>query len=452
MKTTGTNKPAAARRRHKSSLSNKDPLTQLSTRNQFNKRLQTMVTNARQTPFSLILLGLDRFRDINHIFGPKNGDVLLAAVARRFAAAVEVASFKAALGGDEFAAIISAVNERAITTICEGILRGLDPPFVIDKVPVDISGSIGVAMYPAHGVDADSILQRANIALEYTKQFGRGFSFYDAATDPYTELKRAYVGGLRNAIEQGHIALSYQPKVALGSGKIIGVEALVQWRHPELGVVPASQFVPAAERTGLIHALSRWILRAAVAQCKDWCDSGFEVPVAVNLSPRNFHDRHLPGYIDHLLTAHDLAPQLIEIEITESAILTDVSHVSQALETLSGKGIRIFIDDFGTGYSSLGHVKNLPIAGVKIDQTFVRHVMADENDAAIVRSIVDLGHRLGLQVIAEGAESQAICDKLADLGCDAVQGYFMSPPLSGADLKKWATGPLHSKRERSPGI
>jgi diguanylate cyclase (GGDEF)-like protein len=265
MKTTGTNKPAAARRRHKLSRSNKDPLIQLSTRNQFNERLQTMVKNARRTPFSLILLGLDRFRDINHnhFFRPKNGDVLLAAVARRFAAAVDVASFKAALGGDEFAATISAVNERGIKTICEGILRGLDPPFVIDKVPVDISASIGVAMCPAHGVDADSILQRANIALEYTKQFGRGFSFYDAATDPYTELKRAYVGGLRNAIEQGHIALSYQPKVALGSGKIIGVEALVQWHHPELGVVPASQFVPVAERTGLIHALSRWILRAS---------------------------------------------------------------------------------------------------------------------------------------------------------------------------------------------
>ncbi len=445
MKTTGRNRRAAAQRHRKLTRFDCDPLTHLPTRDRFHERLQVAVKKARRTPFALIVLGLDRFRDINHIFGPKNGDLLLGQVARRFADAVGVADFKARLGGDEFAAIVSAAGEPAIKKLCERIFRALEPPVIIDQVPVDLSASIGVALCPADSVDADVIFQRANIALEYTKQFGRGFSIYDAATDPYTELRRAYVGGLRNAIEQDHIALCYQPKIELSSGKTIGVEALVQWQHPELGVVPASQFVPVAERTGLIHALSRWILQSAVAQCNAWHRVGIDVPVAVNLSPRNFHDRHLPGYIDHLLTTHGVAPDLVEIEITESAILTDAPHASQALEKISRKGMRIFIDDFGTGYSSLSHIKNLPIAGVKIDQTFVRQVTADKNDAAIVRSIIDLGRRLGLQVIAEGVESQAVCDKLARLGCDAVQGYFLSPPRLADDLKEWLTGPAQLK-------
>jgi EAL domain-containing protein (putative c-di-GMP-specific phosphodiesterase class I) len=281
------------------------------------------------------------------------------------------------------------------------------------------------------------LFQHANIALEYTKQFGRGYSVYNEANDPYTQLKRAYVGGLRNAIEQNQITLYYQPKVDLRTGRTRGVEALVHWNHPVHGTVPAQQFVPVAERTGLIHALSRWVLRSAIAQCDVWRRLGREMPVAVNLSPRNFHDDQLPDYIDRLLERHKLPAKLLEIEITEGVILTDAHHISKALHDLSRKGVRIFIDDFGTGYSSLGHLKRLPIAGVKIDRIFISQLTSHAHDAAIVRSIIDLGHRLSLEVIAEGVETRGIWQKLATLNCDAAQGYLMCPPRPAADLDDW---------------
>jgi EAL domain-containing protein (putative c-di-GMP-specific phosphodiesterase class I) len=238
-------------------------------------------------------------------------------------------------------------------------------------------------------------------------------------------------------IEQNQIALRYQPKVDLRSGYTRGVEALVHWNHPLHGIVPAHQFVPVAERTGLIHALSRWVLRTAIAQCDAWRRVGLEIPVAVNLSPRNFHDEQLPGYIERLQQRHKLPAKLIEIEITESVILTDAQHISSALHDLSRKGMRIFIDDFGTGYSSLGHLKKLPVTGVKIDRMFISQVTSHAHDAAIVRSIIDLGHRLGVEVIAEGVETQKIWQKLVSLDCDAAQGYLMCPPRPAADLNDW---------------
>jgi len=414
-----------------------DLLTELPNRRRFTEHLHQAVAKGQRMPFGLIVLGLDRFRDINHILGPKSGDLLLNQVARRFDQAIDNATTKARIGGDEFAAILGTAGESEIDAICNAILRALDAPFVIEQLPIDLSASIGVALCPKHGADADLLFQHANIALEYTKQFGRGYSVYNEANDPYTQLKRAYVGGLRNAIEQNQITLYYQPKVDLRTGGTRGVEALVHWNHPVHGTVLAQQFVPVAERTGLIHSLSRWVLRSAIEQCDVWRRLGREMPVAVNLSPRNFHDDQLPDYIDGLLERHRLPAKLLEIEITESVILTDGRHISKALYDLSRKGVRIFIDDFGTGYSSLGHLKRLPVTGVKIDRIFISQLTSHAPDAAIVRSIIDLGHRLGLEVIAEGVETRGIWQKLASLNCDAAQGYLMCPPRPAADLDDW---------------
>lgn len=397
-----------------------------------------------------MVLGLDRFRDINHILGPKSADKLLKQVARRFRGSLAKSFVKAWLGGDEFAAIIPIVNEAKLKMICGKLLSSLDAPFVVDRVPVDLSASVGIALCPAHSDDADLLFQRANIALENTKQFGRGYSIFDPANDPYTQLKQAYVSGLRHAIEQDQIVLHYQPKISLSSGRAIGVEALVQWHHPQQGLMPAYQFVPVAERTGLIHALSRWVLRTAIAQCSQWKRAGLNIPVAVNLSPRNFHDHLLPEYIDHLLVMHQLPARWLEIEITESVILTEGILVSKAIEHLHRRGMKIYIDDFGTGYSSLGHLKKLPIAGIKIDQTFINHLSTDQHDLAIVRSTIELGHRLGMQVIAEGVETKEVWDRLAILGCDIAQGFYMGRPMSAADLDHWlANSPWKMKKGRA---
>jgi diguanylate cyclase (GGDEF)-like protein len=409
----------------------------LLTRDAFYRRIEGACLQAKSLPFSVIVLGLDRFRDINHILGPKSADKLLKQVARRFQRALAKPLVKAWLGSDEFGAIIPIVNEAKLKTSCGKLLSALDTPFVVDRVPVDLSASVGIALCPAHSKDADLLFQRANIALENTKQFGRGYSIFDPANDPYTQLKLAYVSGLRHAIEQDQIVLHYQPKISMNTGRAIGVEALVQWHHPRQGLMPANQFVPVAERTGLIHALSRWVLRMAIAQCSEWKRTGLTIPVAVNLSPRNFHDHLLPAYIDQLLSTHQLPARLLEIEITESVILTEDLLVSKAIEHLHRRGMKVYIDDFGTGYSSLGHLKKLPIAGIKIDQTFINHLSTNHHDLAIVRSTIELGHRLGMQVIAEGVETKEVWERLATLGCDIAQGFYMGRPMSPADLDQW---------------
>ncbi|MSP41218.1 MAG: bifunctional diguanylate cyclase/phosphodiesterase [Deltaproteobacteria bacterium] len=410
-------------------------------RQSFNQELEHAIQTPDCAPFALIILGLDRFRDINHILGPNKGDALLKQLAKRFHKAIGASSIKAHLGGDEFAALLPALGKPQLDDICRRILRTVDSPFVIDGVPIDLAASIGVALYPAHSDNANLLFQRATIALENTKQHSRGFSIYDSSSDPYTELKQAYVSGLRSAIEQNQLALFYQPKVDLRTGKMLGVEALAQWHHPQHGLLPAYQFVPVAERTGLIHALSRWVLREAIAQCRLWHRVGFHIPVAVNLSPRNFNDDSLPDYIDGLLKEYDLPADLLEIEITENVILNEDLNVSKALEHLSSRGMRIYIDDFGTGYSSFGNLKKLPITGIKIDRTFISQMTTNDHDQAIVRSIIDLGQRLALQVIAEGVETQEMWDRLASLGCDVAQGFHMARPMAATDIGGWY---LHS--------
>lgn len=413
-----------------------DPMTDLPNRSLFLEHLQEATQAGQANPFALIILGLDRFRDINHILGPESGDQLIQQVAQRFDRSIDKSLIKARLGDDEFAVLVT-LESVPLNDLCNAILEALNTPFVINDAPVDLSASIGVAQCPEHGLDANLLFQRATIALEYTKQFGCGSSTYDPANDPYTRLKQAYVGGLRSAIEKDQIALYYQPKVDISTGRTQGVEALVHWNHPSHGLLPAYQFIPVAERTGLIHALSRWVLRTSIAQCAAWRDLGLEIPVAVNLSPRNFHDPKLLDYIDQLLGEYDLSPTLLEVEITENVILTDAPHVSKAIEDLAQNGIRIFIDDFGTGYSSLGHLKKLPVAGVKIDRMFVSQIDEHEHDAAIVKSTIELGHRMGLQVVAEGVETRKVWKTLASLGCDTAQGFFMSPPRSPSYLNDW---------------
>jgi diguanylate cyclase len=420
-------------------LAEYDPLTSLPNRNLFQRHLQKTIQIARRenSHFALLVMGLDRFREINHTLGSQSGDSLLREVARRFEKVTDRSLIRARVGGDEFAAAFSATTKRNIETICATVLKTLASPFIIQNIPIDLSASIGVAVYPQHGAEANLIFQRANIALDLAKQSGRDYVIYEPANDPYGQKKLAYLGSLRYAIEQEQLALHYQPKIDLRTRRTRGVEALVRWHHPQIGLIPPYHFIALAERTGLIHALTRWVLKAALDRCCVWRQAGLEVPVAVNLSPRDFHDRQLSKYIAGLLKARGLPPEYLELEITENIIMADAVHVSQILNRLSEMGIRSYIDDFGTGYSSLGLLKKLPVAGVKIDKSFVSQMTVDENDAIIVRSTIDLGHNLGLDVIAEGVESPEIWNRLAELGCDAAQGYYMSRPKPPEELDRW---------------
>jgi diguanylate cyclase (GGDEF)-like protein len=420
-------------------LANYDPLTSLPNRDLFQRHLQNIIQIARRenSDFALLVMGLDRFREINHTLGSQSGDALLREVARRFENVSDRCLIRARVGGDEFAVAFSGATKRNIETVCATVLNTLASPFVVQDIPIDLSASIGVAVYPQHGTEANFIFQRANIALDLAKQSGRGYVVYEPANDPYGQRKLAYLGSLRHAIEQEQLVLHYQPKIDLKTRRARGVEALVRWHHPQIGLIPPYYFIALAERTGLIHALTRWVLKAALDRCCIWRQADLEVPVAVNLSPRDFHDRNLPKYISGLLKERGLPPQYLELEITENVIMADALHVSQILNRLSEMGIQAYIDDFGTGYSSLGLLKKLPVAGIKIDKSFVSQMTLDDNDAIIVRSTIDLGHNLGLEVIAEGVESPEIWNRLAKLGCNLAQGYYMSRPKPAEELDRW---------------
>jgi diguanylate cyclase (GGDEF)-like protein len=433
-------------------LSEYDPLTSLPNRNLFQRHLQktTQIARRDNSHFALLVMGLDRFREINHALGSQSGDSLLREVARRFENVTDRCLIRARIGDDEFAAAFAGATKRNIETVCASVLKMLASPFVIQDLPIDLSASIGVALWPEHGKDANLILQRANIALDLAKQSGSGYAVYEPATDPYGQRKLAYLGSLRHAIEQEQLVLHYQPEIDLRTRRARGVEALVRWHHPQIGLIPPYYFISLAEQTGLIHALTRWVLKAALDRCYAWRQAGLQVPVAVNLSPRDFHDRQLPKHITGLLKERGLPPECLELEITENVIMANAVHVSQSLNRLSAMGIRAYIDDFGTGYSSLGLLKKLPVAGIKIDKSFVSHMTVDENDAIIVRSTIDLGHNLGMKVIAEGVESPDIWNRLAKLGCDVAQGYYMSRPKPAEELDRWfADSPWGIKDSRN---
>jgi EAL domain-containing protein (putative c-di-GMP-specific phosphodiesterase class I) len=272
------------------------------------------------------------------------------------------------------------------------------------------------------------------VAMYTAKRSNRGYAMYSPEFDQHSPERLAVVGDLRRAIDNDELALVYQPKVSLESGRCIGAEALIRWHHPQRGMVPPDQFIPLAEQTGLIQPLSRWVLSTALRQARAWHDAGVDIPIAVNLSMRDLHDPELPDTVAELLAKWDVAPTRLMVEITENGLMADPARALQTVIGLRTMGIRIAIDDFGTGYSSLAYLKRLPVDELKIDRSFVRELAADQDDLAIVRSTISLGHDLGLRIVAEGVEDAATLDLLAELGCDVGQGYHISRPVSPQQL------------------
>ncbi len=359
-------------------------------------------------------------------------------VAQRLAGLLRKSDTIARLGGDEFAILLPKVSGPDwAECIADRCLAILVEPFEIDDLSLEIGASIGIALYPDHANEASRLMQCADVAMYLAKQKPENIAHYDAELDHHTVRNLTMKGDLRHAIDQNGLDIHYQPKIDIASGMIVGAEALLRWEHPTYGFQNPEEFVALAEKTGLIRPLTKWVLERGFAQQAAWRDQGLDLNLAVNLSTRNLHDQDLPELIDGLLEKWNLDRARITLEITEGAIMLDPDRALETVKALDALNVRLSIDDFGTEYSSLSYLKRLPVDELKIDKSFVIHMIEDESDAVIVRATVDLAHNLGLKVVAEGIEEQAHLDHLEDEMCDTGQGYFISRPMPSADFPAW---------------
>jgi len=416
-----------------------DELTGLPNRTLFQDRLEQAIKIAQRagSSFAIVLMDIDRFKEVNDTLGHNAGDLVLIEVGRRLKDTVRIADTVARLGGDEYVIILESLSEQYIESVAEKIRKALDRPFVLDGEVVDISASLGVARFPDHGSDAVTLIRRADMAMYAAKHEHSGFAIYSEAHEHSSRTDLAFKSELRQAIDQNELILYYQPKIDRLTGKVMGIEALVRWQHPKRGFLPPDQFITAAEQTGLMGPLTRWVLTKALTECAQLHQAGIFIGVAVNLSARNLHDRQLPSEIANLLSSTRVDPAYLVLEITETAVMDDPVFALEILDQLDKMGVTLAIDDFGTGYSSLAYLSKLPVDEIKIDKSFVIDMMNDTQASVIVRSIIDLGHNLGLKVVAEGVETQQIWDTLTQWGCDIAQGYYMSRPLPRDQLMHW---------------
>ncbi len=421
-----------------------DTLTGLPNRNLFKDRLDQALSRSTRSGHhtGLLFLDLDRFKEVNDALGHRQGDELIKLIAHRLVSAVRDADSVARLGGDEFAIIVPDVsNSSTLVVVAERFTELLREPFEINDITVNVEASIGVALYPDHGEDADTLMQHADIAMYAAKDGGLDYAFYSAESDSNSPVKLALAGELRRALDNDdELVMYYHPLVDLHTGDVTGVEALIRWNHPTRGFVYPDDFIPLAEQSGLIRPLTLKALDLSLAQCRRWHDQGLDLRVAVNLSARNLREPDLPDRVAALLRRHGVPASHLELEVTESGLLSDPDYANTLLCRLSALGIHLALDDFGTGYSSLSYLKNLPVNQLKIDRSFVNNMSEDATDAMIVRSVIDLAHNLGLNVTAEGVETLNQLDHLANLSCDTIQGYHLTKPLPADEIASWVNG------------
>lgn len=412
-----------------------DSLTELPNRTLLHDRLAHALALAQRggDRLALLFLDLDGFKHVNDTFGHHVGDAALREIARRLGATVRAADTVARLGGDEFAIVVPGADEGRAKELAARVLRALEQPFAVQQQDIVVGGSVGIALYPEHGADADELLRHADLAMYSAKTALASFAVYERAHEEDGSERFTLLAELGAGIERDELALLYQPVVGLRSLEVLGVEALVRWRHPSRGLLAPSEFVPLAERTGRIRALSAWVLDAALRQSHEWRSRGLALQVAVNLSMRNVLDAQLAAMVAELLAKWDVPPATLTLEITESALVADAERAAETVARLRALGVRVSIDDFGSGYSSIGYLRQLHADEVKIDRAFI----VEERDDAVVRATVDLAHALGLRVVAEGVEDERALGRLRALGVDSVQGYYVSPPLEAAKLERW---------------
>ncbi|WP_143087183.1 putative bifunctional diguanylate cyclase/phosphodiesterase [Geodermatophilus ruber] len=392
-----------------------------------------------ERPAALLLIDLAEFKTINDTLGHLAGDKLLTQIAATLRGLVRAADLVARLGGDEFAVLLTDLPDAAAAQLrAEQLLAALrTATFELEGITLPVDASIGVVLAPRHGEHYLELLQRADVAMYEAKRGHKGTMLYDENRDGHTVDRLQLVGELRRALDRGEFVLHYQPKMALPDRSIYGVEALARWQHPSRGLLPPGEFLPLLESSGLIQPFSKWVVRTAARQAAAWREAGMPLKVAVNLSTRSLLSPALPATVLSIVSGADLPPSLLELEITETALMTNPDLAARVLAQLRARGVEVSIDDFGAGYTSLAFLRVLPITALKIDRSLVSGMLENACDRAVTEAVVDLGHRLGLRVIAEGVETEQLLDALADLGCDRAQGYAIARPMPPAELERW---------------
>lgn len=429
-----------------------DALTKLPNRAYFQIRLTEALDNARRAGWLVAVhfLDLDHFKDVNDTLGHPAGDDLLKQVSARLLACVRTTDTVARLGGDEFAIIQSNVNhQHGITVLAERVVASIAEPFTLDREQVFTGTSIGITVFPHDDTDPDQLLKNADLALFRAKQEGRSnYRLFDPVMNEEIHARKALEQDIRQALEQGDFFLNYQPQINIASGRITGVEALVRWKHPERGMVSPAEFIPVAEQARLINRLTDGVLREACEQARAWHDKGIPaITMSVNLSPADFKRQDIISTVTSILDASGWPPKYLEFEITEGMVMSGVESVIATLNELHEIGVGLAIDDFGTGFSSMNYLKQFPLDRLKIDQSFVRDVLTSEEDASITKAIIQLGHSLGLKVIAEGVESEQQLAFLREWGCDEAQGYYFSRPIPPEELAEMLQAEMAESQE-----
>ena len=421
-----------------------DTLTDLPNRESLHQSASYAIMEAslQQKKIAVLLLDLNRFKDVNDTLGHRIGDVLLRQVATRLAAVLENQEAQLyRLGGDEFAVMLKNIDdpERA-SELAQQLNSSVQQPIEVEAMQLEMGASIGIALFPEHGENSHALLRCADVAMYYSKTHGQAHAFYDVNFDSHSTQRLVMLADLNMALRENHLLLHYQPRIDLQKGVCTGCEALLRWHHPQHGMVPPGDFIPLAEMTEIIHPLSLWVFRTALQQVRSWMNQGYEIPVAINLSARNLVDVRFPEQLRELLREFSVPNHLLEIEITESALITDPQRAMQVVRTFHDLGIHLAIDDFGTGYSSMSYLKKLPVQTLKIDRSFVMDMLSDEADAVIVRSTIGLAHSFGLAVVAEGVEDEETLQALRNLQCEQAQGYHISRPVPVDEFNQWYLG------------
>jgi diguanylate cyclase (GGDEF)-like protein len=438
----GTTKDVTVRRRYEQRLehvSMHDALTGLPNRANIYHEIEQFYAQGGDGQAALLYIDLDRFKEINDTLGHQVGDRLLQLIGPRIASEMtEISGTVARMGGDEFAIFLPSVrNQQHAVVFAHCILDALRLEFDLEVFCAEISASIGIVLAPTQAKDVNELMRFADVAMYHAKEQMSGIAVYKPEIDPHSPKRLAMMSELGRAMREDQLCLYYQPKVRLDSRLCYGFEALLRWNHPELGFVPPNEFIPIVEVTSLIHPLTAWVLEKSIAQCCQWHKQGLMVTVAVNLSARNLLDENMPKLVRTLLQKYNLPASALELEITESSIMSDPGRALRVLQQLHDLGAQLSIDDFGTGYSSLAYLKKLPVQTLKIDYSFIRNMLEDKQDELIVESTIHLAHSLSLKVVAEGVENAALIDRLCHMGCDEAQGYHIGRPMPLLQVQEW---------------
>ena len=420
-----------------------DDLTNLPNRSLLYERIEQLVVTTKRSEreFSVLIMDLDQFKEINDTLGHLCGDRLLQQVAPCLRQAVRESDTVARLGGDEFAVLLPDTGIQGAINLSQKILEAMDSPFVVEGHHLKVGISIGITVFPQHGLDCETRLQRAEVAMYVAKRGSLGYSIYNAEHDQYTLNRLTLFGNLHQAMQAQQLELYYQPIVDIQTQRVWGVEALTRWPHAELGFIAPVDFIPLAEQSGNIRYLTQWVINTAIQQIQQWRQRNISMQVSINLSVKDIQDEQFASQIIATLREADIDTSLLTFEITEGSMMTDSERAHKTIKELHDSGISIAIDDFGTGFSSLSYLKQLPTQHIKIDKSFIMDMLEDDNDAIIVRSTIDLAHNMGRKVIAEGVNQQDILDLLEILRCNYAQGFHICPPLPAHKLNDWLADP-----------